>query len=117
MLKLVQSMSDDEVRMVLEDWSPGPGQVPPDGEWGIWLFLAGRGAGKTRAGAEWIKNRVRELAPSVSGTVRGGMVAPTLDDVRSVMVEGDSGLLSILPPLELNNTKTLCLWNTFTHVS
>ncbi len=109
--RLVESLSDDEVLAVLEDWSPGPGQVPPEGEWGIWLFLAGRGAGKTRAGAEWVKNRVRELAPSVSGTVRGGMVAPTLDDVRSVMVEGDSGLLSILPPSMLVNGSVEDSWN------
>lgn len=68
-------------------------QLPPDGDWRIWLLLAGRGFGKTRAGAEW----VRHLAES--GQVRRiALVARTADDARKVMVEGESGLLAVCPP-------------------
>lgn len=65
-------------------------QLPPPGDWSSWLYLAGRGAGKTRSGAEW----VRGLAES--GKVhRIALIGPTAADVRDVMVEGSSGLLSI----------------------
>ena len=62
-------------------------QCAPDGEWKTWLLLGGRGAGKTRTGAEWVRSRV------AGGAKRIGLVAPTLHDGRSVMVEGESGLL------------------------
>jgi len=68
------------------------GQLPPDGGWNIWLFMGGRGAGKTRAGAEWIRARIE------SGCRRIGLVAPTLNDAREVMIGGPSGLANIGPP-------------------
>ncbi len=68
-------------------------QLAPDGDWAVWLLMAGRGFGKTRAGAEWIRKRI------YSGVGRRiALVAPTPDDVRNVMVEGESGLLQISPP-------------------
>lgn len=70
-----------------------PSQIAPDGDWNTWLFLAGRGAGKTRSGAEW----VRGLAAKHPG-IRMHLVAPTAADARDVMVEGDSGILSVSPP-------------------
>jgi phage terminase large subunit-like protein len=76
------------------DWASiaRPEQLPPPGDWSIWLILAGRGFGKTRTGAEW----VRALAES--GTVeRIALVGPTAADVRDTMIEGDSGLISIAP--------------------
>lgn len=66
------------------------GQVPPDGGWSTWLILAGRGFGKTFAGAAWIDERAR----SVTGA-RLALVGATLTDVRSVMVEGDAGVLAV----------------------
>jgi len=69
----------------------GEGQLPPPGDWLIWLFLGGRGAGKTRAGAEWIRARVR------AGAERVALVGPTFSDVREVMIEGPSGLRAIAP--------------------
>lgn len=69
-------------------------QMPPAGEWTTWLLLGGRGAGKTRAGAEW----VRALAASAQGPI--ALVAETLADAREVMVEGVSGLLSLHRPSE-----------------
>ncbi len=64
-------------------------QLPPPGDWIIWLFLGGRGAGKTRAGAEWIRAQVK------AGARRIALVAPTYADGREVMVEGMSGLKNI----------------------
>jgi predicted phage terminase large subunit-like protein len=76
------------------DWQSlsRPEQRAPDGDWSIWLVLAGRGFGKTRAGAEW----VRSLAESAS-VGRIALVAPTTADGRDTMVEGESGLLAIAP--------------------
>lgn len=69
-----------------------PPQLAPAGDWGIWVILAGRGFGKTRAGAQW----VHDLA--AAGGRRFALVAPSLDAARAVMVEGESGLLALLPP-------------------
>ena len=71
----------------------GP-QRPPPGEWLTWLFLGGRGAGKTRAGAEWVRHRALR---SVS---RIALVGPTFNDVREVMIEGPSGLRNLGSPDE-----------------
>lgn len=65
-------------------------QQPPKGDWRIWLVLAGRGFGKTRAGAEW----VRGLAEA-DGSQRIALVGANLGEARQVMVEGESGLLGI----------------------
>lgn len=65
-------------------------QLPPPGDWRTWLLMGGRGAGKTRAGAEWVRERVE------SGAVkRIALVGPTLHDVREVMVEGVSGIRAV----------------------
>ena len=69
-------------------------QREPAGDWRIWLMLGGRGAGKTRAGAEWVQAAVRR------GARRVALVAPTYADGREVMVEGESGLLSLGLPGE-----------------
>ena len=68
-------------------------QVAPEGDWTVWLLMAGRGFGKTRAGAEWVRERI-----SRGESRRVALVAPTPDDVRNVMVEGVSGLLRVSPP-------------------
>ncbi|MFL6725337.1 MAG: DNA-packaging protein [Sphingomicrobium sp.] len=73
-----------------ETWAHA-NQLPPNGEgWRIWLMMAGRGFGKTRAGAEWIYR----LASGKAG-VRIALVGATIQDARSIMVEGVSGLLTI----------------------
>lgn len=69
-------------------------QVAPDGDWDIWLVLAGRGWGKTRAGAEWIREQVN------NGAKRIALIAETQKDLEEVMVEGDSGILNVFPPDE-----------------
>jgi phage terminase large subunit-like protein len=65
-------------------------QLPPGGGWRVWLMLAGRGFGKTRAGAEWVDG----LARARPG-VRIGLVGATISDARAVMVEGVSGILNV----------------------
>ena len=63
--------------------------------WTVWLMLGGRGAGKTCAGAEW----VRALAARADAAgMRVALVGETLADARAVMVEGVSGLLAVHPP-------------------
>ncbi len=67
-----------------------PEQLAPDGDWNTWLCLAGRGWGKTRTGAEWCK------AEAESGRAkRIALIAPTASDYRDVMIEGNSGILSL----------------------
>jgi phage terminase large subunit-like protein len=76
------------------DWASiaRPEQLPPPGDWSIWVISAGRGFGKTRSGAEW----VRSIAEAAS-VGRIALVGPTAADVRDTMVEGESGLLAIAP--------------------
>ncbi len=74
-------------------WKARPEQLAPEGDWRVWLILAGRGFGKTRSGAEWVREQVE------SGRCRRiALVAETAADARKVMVEGDSGILAISPP-------------------
>ena len=77
---------------LLADWSwwRRMDQRPPEGDWHVWLLLAGRGFGKTRTGAEW----TRAFAEANPGA-RIALVAASLHEARQVMVEGESGLLGI----------------------
>jgi len=70
-------------------WGVHEGQAEPEGDWRHWAIVAGRGFGKTRAGAEWVWSRARE------GAVRIALVGATIDEVVRVMVNGESGLLAI----------------------
>lgn len=69
-----------------------PEQLAPRGDWQKWLLLAGRGFGKTRSGAEWVRDQVW-----TNGRRRGALVAPTAADARDVMIEGESGILNCGP--------------------
>jgi predicted phage terminase large subunit-like protein len=74
--------------------------IPSDGDWQVWLALAGRGWGKTRTGAEdawWYC--------ATNPGVRYAVVAPTHHDLRLVCFEGDSGILGVVPPLVLEGGK------------
>jgi len=101
--EVLRNLPDEEVAAILKELGPKkaeelqhdwgfwarPEQLEPEGSWNIWVALAGRGWGKTRAGAEWVRHRIR------SGDKIVHCVAPTKGDVRRVMVEGDSGLLNV----------------------
>ena len=76
-------------------WQAHEGQKEPPGEWRVWLMMAGRGFGKTRAGAEWVWARARE-----DGRLRIALVGANMDDVEKVMVKGESGLMAVARPDE-----------------
>ena len=67
-------------------------QIAPEGDWTIWLILAGRGWGKTRTGAEDILSYAMRHS-----NVRCGVIAPTRQDLRRVCFEGPSGIITSLP--------------------
>ena len=75
-----------------ERWTGGwarDGQAPPEGDWRIWLIRAGRGFGKTRAGAEWVTALAQDKAAAIA------LVGATEADVRRVMIDGPSGLRAV----------------------
>ncbi len=73
-------------------------QLPPDGDWRSWVILGGRGAGKTRAGAEWVRAQVEGARPLDRGRCRRlALVGETLDQAREVMIFGDSGIMACSP--------------------
>ncbi len=94
----IAGLSGAALRRLHDDWEfwARDDQLPPSGDWLVWLILGGRGAGKTRAGAEWVR-RVALGAPGFAGRPVGriALVGETLADARAVMVEGVSGLLAI----------------------
>jgi phage terminase large subunit-like protein len=76
-----------------------PAQRAPIGDWLIWLILAGRGFGKTRTGAEWVRENVCGPTPLSPGRYHLlALVGETAGDARDVMIEGPSGILSVHPP-------------------
>lgn len=84
---------------IWEVWRHEMYQAAPAGNWHTWVILGGRGAGKTRAGSEWVRSRVEGATPlAAGGSRRIALVGETLDQVRAVMVEGDSGILACTPP-------------------
>lgn len=93
--RLIGSLTRAEAEALLFDWRfwARPTQLAPAWDWRVWLILAGRGFGKTRTGAEWVKAQV---AAGRAGRV--ALVGETAADVRDVMVEGESGLLAIAAP-------------------
>lgn len=87
---ILSELSADEAAEILEDWRfwARPDQIAPEGNWRVWLIMAGRGFGKTRCGAEWVHEQIRQ------GRERIALVGETKADVRDVMVEGESGILA-----------------------
>lgn len=87
-------LSDAQVEAMLVDWSvwARPEQLAPDGAWRTWLIKSGRGWGKTRVGAEWVRRQL-ETMPGC----RVAIVARTYSDARDTCIEGEGGLLSCLP--------------------
>jgi phage terminase large subunit-like protein len=88
-----------ETSFLEDDWAAWArdDQLPPGGDWTTWLLLGGRGAGKTRAGAEWVRAAALGRGACFSGRPAGriALVAETYADLREVMVDGVSGLLAV----------------------
>ncbi len=93
--RLIADLAAEEAAELYYDWSlwARPDQCAPAGDWVYWLILAGRGAGKTRAGAETVRAWARHY-PIVN------LIGATRQDARDIMVSGESGLLAICPPAE-----------------
>jgi phage terminase large subunit-like protein len=90
--RIVGAMDEGEVRRLWAEW-PGwahSGQSEPEGPWRVWVLLAGRGFGKTRAGAEWVERFAQENPGAAIA-----LVAASVDEARRVIVEGRSGLLAL----------------------
>ena len=107
-MEQLASLPEDERLEALEgldpdtliwDWSvwARPEQLPPDDDWNVWLVLAGRGFGKTRLASEWVRE---QATVTKDGQRRFALVARTADDVRDVIVEGESGIIAVSPPSE-----------------
>lgn len=99
------------------DFYARPKQQTPPGEWLIWFLMGGRGSGKTRTGAEQAKKwALNQTADSpVDGKVQVALVATTFRAGHQVMVEGESGLLNVLPPSAFIRGSADASWNKTTH--
>ncbi len=105
---IFKRLTPEQWDIVLFDWLARarddqlPPVVTPKGEpWHTWLLLGGRGSGKTRAGAEWVRAQATETLPIADRrSHRIALVGDTIGQVRSVMIEGLSGLMSIHLPAE-----------------
>jgi len=86
--KVLQQLTEEAAAELLHDWRffARAEQMAPPGDWLVWTYLAGRGAGKTRSGAEWMREKLK------AGCRLDCLVAPTAGDARDVMVEGVSGI-------------------------
>ena len=91
LLEALSAVEREELATHWRLWAR-PEQLPPPGDWRTWLIMAGRGFGKTRAGAEWVR-AVAESDPAA----RIALVGASLPEARAVMVEGESGLLATAP--------------------
>jgi phage terminase large subunit-like protein len=92
---ILESLTEEEAEELLYDWQffARPEQLPPDGDWLTWLILAGRGFGKTKTGAEWVRREVTEKRASSIA-----LIAETQKDLEEVMCFGVSGIQQAFPP-------------------
>lgn len=110
-LAQVDALATERDGMIaLTDWPlyARHAQLAPEGAWRTWMLMGGRGAGKTRAGAEWIRALVER-----GDARRVALIGPTLHDVREVMIEGPSGLKAVASPgmaPEFNVSRRLVKW-------
>lgn len=95
--RFLDTLTKSELKCWLYDWTRWgrPDQMPPEVPWSTWLIMAGRGFGKTRAGAEWVRSIAEQ-----DGTARFALVGASYAETRAVMIEGESGLLTIAPPYD-----------------
>lgn len=91
--KEVAALSDEEAEKSYFDWRKWalPKQLPPPGDWTTWLLMGGRGSGKTRAGAEWVRELARDKVTPIA------LVGETMTEALSIMVRGESGIVNVHP--------------------
>jgi phage terminase large subunit-like protein len=91
----IRGLTQEELEALFFDWPfwARPKQLAPPGNWTTWLLRAGRGFGKTRVGAEWVRGLVET---ETSGRI--ALVGATASDTRDIMVEGESGIMACSPP-------------------
>ena len=89
--KALATLSPEELNQLQYNWEfwARPNQLAPEGAWKVWLLNCGRGFGKTRTGTEWVRSEIKK------GRMRMAAVGPTKGSVRQVMIDGESGLLSV----------------------
>lgn len=108
-LELLATLDIDTLTQMARDewwWVQRPEQVPPPGDWTVHLYLAGRGCGKTRSGAEWLVQRALDFPHDTSGFPTERLVlAYNLDDTRKICIEGASGVLRVLHRLGFEEVK------------
>lgn len=93
--KFIDSLTDREVVELFYDWKSWarPNQLAPEGDWTIWLLMAGRGFGKSRSGAEWVIEKAKN-----NPGCRIALISMDAGAARDVMVEGESGIVACSPP-------------------
>ncbi len=97
LLSQLEVFDDREAAAMAGDWRfiGRPEQMPPEGDWRIWVLMGGRGSGKTRAGAEWVHGLATGLFEGLSGDGRIALVGETFADAREVMIDGVSGICAV----------------------
>jgi phage terminase large subunit-like protein len=101
--EIIKGLEPRELELTLKDWETwahlqqiAPDRIDLETNWATWLVMGERGSGKTRAGAEWVRARVRNCdGAGGSDGLRIALVGPSYAETREVMVEGVSGLLSL----------------------
>lgn len=94
---IIASFTPEQLEELLYDWegfNARPEQIAPPGDWDVWAAIAGRGWGKTRVGSEWVRKQIK------AGKKRIALIAETQKDLEDVMVNGESGIMSVFPPSE-----------------
>jgi phage terminase large subunit-like protein len=110
--RIIDTIPDLDLKDIPFAWDvhQRPSQATPPGLWRVWLILAGRGFGKTRTGAEWVREKVDAGQAS-----HLALIAATAGDARDTMIEGESGLLSVYPkdrrPRYEPSKRRVTFWN------
>src|SRR5262245_3554827 len=89
--RLIAGLSDkeaDHLGLHDRDFLARPDQLAPPGNWTVWLFLAVRGSGKTRAGVEWVRKKIKQ------GSRHIALIGPMAASTRDVLIEGESSILA-----------------------
>ena len=117
---MLKALKSRELEFALGDWETwarlpqiAPDRLEPDRTWSTWLIMGGRGSGKTRVGAEWVRQLVRSHKDSAGPDgLRIVLVGPSYAETRAVMVDGVSGLLSLdwqdMRPEFISSRRVIC---------